>query len=241
MWKLLLSLRPLAEKHIYWIVGKADSSLWSDRWLLDADLIWPPNCSLNSVKELFQKPYELSNAAASVLPESVRKAFSNQSIFLSQNEDSICWTVNSNGLFSITSAWNMVLQQNAYVASAKFVWHKLLPKQISLFLWKLCKSRLPIAEGLWKKGIQLAEKSFCRFTGNVETFNHVFLTSTVASAVWSQLCRTYAVKMNVNSVQQASFSWWFSTKVSLSHILIPSITMWELWKHRNCGAFEHTI
>lgn len=55
------------------------------------------------------------------------------------------------------------------------MWHRTLPRQISIFLWKLFLLRLPLDEGLWEKRVQLASISACCPSGNVESFNHVFM------------------------------------------------------------------
>lgn len=173
IWRRMLAVRPIAEKDIHWHIGRALCSIWYDAWLTDISLSKPSDSSLHQVRELFNASSNLSPGAKAVLRVQAAQAVCNQNLFLSDSADLPCWTVNSNGLFSLSSAWNLIREPRPLMLSAKHIWQKLLPKQISLFLWKLFLLRLPIDEGLWSKGIHLASKCSCCLSGpiNIKPFS----------------------------------------------------------------------
>lgn len=121
--------------------------------ILDVQLEKPKGCNLSTVKDLFDSSLQIRAEARAALPSSAVHAIIDQAISLTAKNDLPCWTVTSNGSFSLSSAWHMVRKLNPILFTAKSVWHKLLPRQISLFLWRLLQQRLPIDEALRLKGI----------------------------------------------------------------------------------------
>lgn len=123
--------------------------------------------------------------------------------------------------------------------SYKYIWYKHIPRHISVFMWKLWQSKLPLDEGLLQKGFSLASKCVCCIDNGMETFSHVFLTSPIALQVWISLSMDCGIKTTQSTLQQACFSWWLQGSNSSPHLyIIPSLIMWELWKERKNILFE---
>lgn len=167
----------------------------------------PPGCNLEHVKELFDSSVQLNSAALTYLSLAVIQVIKDQGIIISNKVDIPCWTASSNGKFSISSAWQTIRTVRPTSLSAKYIWHRFLPKHISVFIWRLFQHRIPIDEALWSKGIQLASKCACCSTGHMETFLHIFLESNTAAAIWDHFSREYAIPSHCHSIQQVCMSW----------------------------------
>lgn len=199
------------------------------------------NCLWSQVRDLFLHASTLKDEVQVVLPDRAIQAVRNQNIFISDLEDTPCWTANANGKFSLSSTWNVVRQIHLILSLTRSIWHKSLPRHISVFMWRLFLFRLPIVDGLQKEGIQLASNCSCCAMGNVETFDHVFLHNPVASSVWAKFHQACGVPMNLVSIQQVCSAWWSNPKTSIIHTILPSLILWELWRHRNRATYDSII
>lgn len=193
-----------------------------------------------TVRELFNGSGSLSSTAKDVLPFHAIQAITQQSISLSNVGGKPYWTCTSNGEFSVSSAWAISRSSLPTMMSTKFIWHKLLPRHISVFMWRLFLRKLPIDEGLWCKGIQLASKYSCCSSMSMETFSHVFISSHAALSTWNFCQMVHRLAILGTSVQQRCTAVWFGSK-SIVHTLFPSLVLWHLWKYRNHALFEGSI
>lgn len=97
--------------------------------------------------------------------------------------------------------------------------------------------RLPINEGLRRKGLQLASRcSYCS-NSDVESFLHVFLESETAIPIWHHFHARYGHPIIDNSMRQRCMGWWLSSK-AVTYALTPSLILWNLWKNRNAAVFD---
>lgn len=93
-------------------------------------------------------------------------------------------TISANGQFPLKMAAILNRDVGPSLLSTKFVWHCLILKNISIFLWRLFLNRLPINEAVLKKGFSIASRcSCCPLNPASETFSYVFITSDIAFRV----------------------------------------------------------
>lgn len=78
-----------------------------------------------------------------------------QHIRLTSDADTPCWNLNSSGCISITSAWQLCRTKYGLLNSSRYIWHKDLASHISVFMRRLWLQKLPIDEGLLRKGFNL--------------------------------------------------------------------------------------
>lgn len=131
------------------------------------------------------------------------------------------------GSFTLKSVFDLMRDASSAMLTTKFIWHSLLPRQMSIFLWRLFIKRLPLDEGLWKKGYSLASRCCCCLQYDMETFTHVFLTSEIASHVWTYFHGRLGVPMRDYSIRHRCMSWWLHSD-SIIYFLLPSLILWPL-------------
>lgn len=229
--------RSATEPYIHWIIGHGNCSTWFDNWLPDATLVRPDHSSINYVHDIFSSPSTISPGASRLIGLRAVAAIAKANIFLSDDLDKACWS-GTNGEFTLSSAWHLSRRVYSIIAFAKFIWFRYLPRQVSIFMWRLLRFRLPLDENLIKRGVQLA--SCCAYCSSrqIETYLYVFLQSLVAENVWGEFQRLSVVAPVRSSIAQTCFSWWYSHRKSTLHTNLPSLIFWELWKHRNRSLYD---
>lgn len=148
-----------------------------------------------------------------------------QPILLDDSDNRPCWMGNSNGGFFLSSAWAIVHTPHQLLHSAKFIWHKFLPGKISIFMWRLFLFKLPLDEGLWKKGFQLAYGCLC--------VQHELL-------VWTTCQSMFGLPILGSTIHECCSAGWFDSS-SIVHALLPLLILWHLWKSRNQAVLDSTM
>lgn len=93
--------------------------------------------------------------------------------------DKWMWNLESSKNYNVNSAYNF-LQQSAIqhiIADDSLVfWHKDVPFEVNIFLWRLFLNRFPMKEILFKQWvIQATSHSCAGRCGNLEGVAHLFL------------------------------------------------------------------
>lgn len=89
--------------------------------------------------------------------------------------------------YSVCGAYQYLTSQEPHNCTvvSKHIWHKDVPLNISLFVWRLLCNRLPTRDNLVKRGIILYATQLCVYgCGNVESIDHLFLSCNVTSSLW---------------------------------------------------------
>lgn len=90
--------------------------------------------------------------------------------------------------FTINSAWELLRHKRGEMEILKFIWNKQIPFKISLFLWKVCKRRVPMNDNLKRMRINLVSRCCCYEEYHQDTMEHLFLTAPVAIKLWKHYC-----------------------------------------------------
>ncbi|KAH0633247.1 hypothetical protein KY284_036033 [Solanum tuberosum] len=158
--------------------------------------------------------------------------------------DKAWWRGNTNGTFTVKSAFHMVRCKKAEEEWRKFMWVKGLPIKISFFLWRVWRRIIATDDNLKRRRMQVVSKYYCCETGEMETMSHLLLTAPVAQKLWKQFASCACVIISELTLQQLIFKWSeHSASSKLEHILkaIPAIIMWELWKRRNARRYGKEV
>ncbi|KAL0456488.1 UNVERIFIED_CONTAM: hypothetical protein Slati_0988000 [Sesamum latifolium] len=89
-------------------------------------------------------------------------------------EDFLGWHYNTNGKFSVKSAYDLALWQATISGPSaegvrggteegdwSFLWKARVPPKIQLFAWKACQEAIPVAINLKKRGVQVEVACSC--------------------------------------------------------------------------------
>ncbi|XP_022030815.1 uncharacterized protein LOC110931740 [Helianthus annuus] len=116
----------------------------------------------------------------------------------------------------------------------------------SLFVWKVVACRIPTADALEARGIQVQNNTCVLCEQDVESADHILLNCRVAEEVWHRLSLWMNIPPGLNqstvdemlqSVNGLNVS---KNRKRIIHA-IYIITMWSIWKARNRKIFEGII
>lgn len=83
--------------------------------------------------------------------------------------------LNTNGEFSISSAWNKIREQRTKTKINKFTWHKNIPIKCSFLVWRALRGKLPTNEKLTSFGSDPKECCCC-YRPSIDIIEHILLT-----------------------------------------------------------------
>lgn len=172
------------------------------------------------------------------LDECLRKV-----IHLSSGDDYCIWDLSPSGMFSFSSAWNLIRQRKPSSFISKHYWHKIVPAKISIFLWKHLNDGLPTNYAQRKKGIVITSKCLCCRNRPSSEFNtHLFLNSEVATIVWTFFSNLLNIDHNFHTLNHLLTHWWHICRGDNLFIwflgCLPFVILWKLWKVRNKALYD---
>ncbi|XP_040989024.1 uncharacterized protein LOC121236653 [Juglans microcarpa x Juglans regia] len=126
---------------------------------------------------------------------------------------------------------------------AKWVWHKFLPKKISLCMWKAVFGCLSVDSQVRRLGIALAFGCNCCLRRQVETLEHVLGKGDFAVEVWKMASAEFRVPFVPQQGWQQRVQVWFNRATRQSQLgtllgLFPSVLVWRLWNRRCMARME---
>lgn len=100
------------------------------------------------------------------------------------------------GMLTFSSAWQILRHRDLTNPEYELLWTKGLSFKISFFLWRLQKGKIP-TDDLWRRnGYLTVSKYWCCLPPQEETFQYIFLTSSIASRVWKMFLQAAGVVVN---------------------------------------------
>lgn len=139
IWKRLVKIRDMADQHIYWTLGNGFMSFWYDIWVGSFPLfsLAPNRDTKDRIKDFWLEGKWNLNALSSKLPEVLVLSIIDQ-FFDETVQDIPCWKPSPNGLFSLSSAWDVSRKKDqkiiCLVAYGATVLHLLFPFSVGNFL-----------------------------------------------------------------------------------------------------------
>lgn len=128
------------------------------------------------------------------------------------------------------------------ISDGEFWWINSSPKKVVSFIWRAKQGRIPSADELQKRNIQVASSmcGICRNT--VETTNHVLTSCPFASDTINRVLNWCGVPTKqfseVTKVIDFARSWGHCPKKKEMLTCILYGTLWSLWKERNDRVFR---
>lgn len=117
-WKYTLKMREVAEEKIIWFIGEGNVLIYKDKWINNL----PMGTEEMAVKELFYSD-GLSNDEKinEICGMGVMNDIKQKGIHISEGKDQVIWTLNSNGKFALSSAWELVRQKKPQCMIGKYI------------------------------------------------------------------------------------------------------------------------
>lgn len=162
---------------------------------------------------------------------------------LSNTKDTLSWAPNSDGLYTIKSAYRLITNSNdGNGINLNWVWKILCHPRHKFFVWLLCRQSLPTNVLLCKNNI--VQYPYCVLCGQAnETLGHLLKECPILCLIW-QYCSTPDV---FHSFDSNCFDLWlkrcttssFPSNFNISFGTCFIYLMWNIWLARNKKIFNH--
>ncbi len=161
--------------------------------------------------------------------------------------DAIIWRWNSNGIFTIKSAYYFLCFDGVDDRIITYLWGWRIPLKIRIFLWLALRHKLLTGDRLiirWWVG-----PSFCSLcNASEETLDHLLLVCPYAKAVWSGALHNWPAVCYrfLNSPEDLASRWRVAHSSSpgrLKNVFdsLFAAVCWEIWSERNRRIFDDIL
>ena len=127
------------------------------------------------------------------------------------------------------------------------VWHRHIPKKVSLFVWRLLRNRIPTKDSLLQRNIIHVNDLECvSGCGASETVNHLFLECDLSYALWLHvwnwvgLSVVHPFQIRDHFIQCSSMAGMPRGTHSFFKV-IWFACVWLIWKERNNRTFKNMV
>ncbi|XP_059285929.1 uncharacterized protein LOC132039469 [Lycium ferocissimum] len=215
--------------------------VWKDNWNRLGPLreFSTPYHNIEEVAELMNSEGWEFQKMNAVLPDQVVDHVKYKLSIMGQSIDADVpwWILTKSSKLTVSSALNVMRQQEQESLSYQRIWSKGVPFKISFFLWRMWKAILPVDDALKRMDISIVSRCICYLNSQSEkTFQHIFLTGNCVAEVWQYYTTSAGIIGPLIQLHQAVVKWWntkCAVKLKLVFEAIQSFIYWQLWKRRN--------
>ncbi|KAJ0074622.1 hypothetical protein Patl1_37562 [Pistacia atlantica] len=218
-WKSIMNVLLDMVENVIIKVREGSSSIWFDRWLASGPLCANRD-SLHSnitIKDVWVYGSWDENYLVELIGLDKTKEIMNGVVAGKVGTNITIWKPYIKGDFTSVSAWDLIRVKGTEHLGMDWILHHLLPKKISVYMWKARFNGLALDSRVQLLGIPLASRCNCYTHGHTESLNHVLCNGSIATEVW----KTAAITLGII--------------IGVLLDLIPSIITWHLWM-RHCKA-----
>jgi hypothetical protein len=252
------------------VLNGASTLFWSQRWLGESTLeqSFPRLFSLSVDKEAKVRELAVIGddniewnlswrrglfAWEEILVHDLRALLSH--VNLSVGTDFWRWKADSDGLFSVRSAYSLLLSEVLGAADLggranpvfERIWKSPAPSKLIAFSWQLLHNRIPTKDNLVSRGILRgdASGSCVMCTGSVETASHLFLHCNFVFSIWLVVFRWLGVTVVMPADLSTLFGYFVgfarTKKARRGFMLVWHTTIWQIWRSRNEVIFNNKV
>jgi hypothetical protein len=249
-------------------VGNGEETLfWYSKWASEAPLalLYPrlfilsnyKDCKVSDIvsrngnslewnfvwrRTLFQWEEDLARGLRDLLEE----------VVLSVEEDCWWWLPEEEGVFSVKSAYNVLIKdlrteevvRGDLLEVFDHLWESPAPSKVIAFSWQLLYDRIPTRFNLQVRGIMAMDRPWecLGCVGRLETSLHLFLHCPCAMKIWRDIFKWLGVEVvippSVESLFEVFRGLGRNSKIRKGYMLIWHVTLWVIWKARNNAIFS---
>uniref|UniRef100_A0A2N9I4S0 Reverse transcriptase zinc-binding domain-containing protein n=1 Tax=Fagus sylvatica TaxID=28930 RepID=A0A2N9I4S0_FAGSY len=253
-WRSILGAREIISLGTRWRVGNGTNiRIWKDRWIPTRSTfkVQSPISILQentTVDALIFQDTRLWNAPLIDAIFEVSEADTIKSIPLNRRSstDTIIWSETKNGVYSVRSAYHLLMKakkggessNNSQVNNLwKGIWNASVPQKIKLFIWKACKNILPTKLNLFRK--KACNSMSCDLCDNdLESVMHVLVDCKFAQEVWG-LSVLASTQKWPHSHNFADFVHHGIQSLTSPDIELLFTIAWKLWVARNDRMWDN--
>ena len=157
--------------------------------------------------------------------------------------DKPLWQPSGNGLFSVSSAFNLIRRRSTPQTIYRLFWHTQIPLKISYFFWRVLKSFLHTEDKQMEWGLNVASRCYLCYSES-ESIAHALFTCKYAIDVWKSIISYFGIITLPNIISMdAMIKYWFrksGNKTNHVKTFVPVIVSWHLWTERNNRKHRNT-
>ncbi|CAN1816595.1 Putative ribonuclease H protein At1g65750 [Linum perenne] len=167
-------------------------------------------------------------------------------IRLSEGPACITWSLQSDGLFSVSSLRRRLTAtkyQGSHDFPADVVWQPAVPSKIVCLCWKIFHRKVATIDNLQRKGFSLANRCvLCESSS--ESVDHLFIRCVFSSEVWSILSSKLSIHgpfpLGIADLIEGWKGLNCTNRFSSAKKVILHSVLWYIWAERNDRVFRDT-
>ncbi|XP_040986544.1 uncharacterized protein LOC121234610 [Juglans microcarpa x Juglans regia] len=163
-WRSIVKMLPKVMDNVNVLVRGGNASFWFDRWLASGPLSIHVEDVINNglrLQDCWSNNLWDEDFLRELVSEEVVEEILQMPINDTRGPDLFVWKPSTNGRFSTRTAWEVVRKRGQELPWHDWFWHQLLPKRISICLWKIWMECLPVDIQVQRKGVSLASACDC--------------------------------------------------------------------------------
>ena len=252
IWRSICEAKSVLHDGLRWRVGNGEKiKIWGDKWLPSNSTyqVISPKPALDAPVMVHQlicndtMTWDVNLLDRFFLPRDVEAI---KSIPLSHRRpaDLLIWSGTKRGVFSVRSAYHMLLNQSQVGEPTSSsdsggqrkqpwtaIWAATVQPKVKLFIWHACKAIVPTQTKLFDKGISQTY-SCLRCGDEAEMVDHLLCGCEFAQRVWKESPAMIPPSYNL-SMPFAEFISRCVEDLGSPALEIVFTTAWALWKARN--------
>jgi len=162
-----------------------------------------------------------------------------------ESEDRLCWKSGSDGVYTVKSAYNYQIRQNAqfdqWPWKWKFIWKTKAPYKVLCFSWLVAREACLTQENLRRRGFHLCSRC-CMCGAAGEDNSHLFLHCPITGQLWQLFLNLVGLRWSMPATSCELLKCWNynggAVRQKKSWELVPACIWWTIWKERNYRIFE---
>ncbi|WMV50078.1 hypothetical protein MTR67_043463 [Solanum verrucosum] len=191
-WKLLMKNKHKVKNHIQWKIRNGSCSVWWDNWLGVGPLAQFTTNSHRFDNEtiadfMANGQWNVDKLIQLAPQNQLHTILSTQLQLQHTSSDQAVWKFNSIGLFTVSSAWDIIREKRTKTKINSYTWNHYIPFKCSFLLWRTIRGKLPTNERLDSFGIEQRD-CYCCHSPGFDTIEHIFNLGNLAKIVWKFFC-----------------------------------------------------
>jgi len=165
------------------------------------------------------------------------------------NQYYICylWKLHTSQCYTVRSAYSYLTatETNLNEGFDSYLWLKVVPLKVNLFVWRLFMNRLPTKDNLYRRDVIDASHLTCAaLCGELEDRDHLFFRCDVYGRIWPLVSKwlgidsVYNGTISTHSSQFCSIGG-FSKGARTMFTIIWIAVIFVVWKYRNNRIFQN--
>jgi hypothetical protein len=161
-----------------------------------------------------------------------------ESIQLDTGLDEFRWNLHPNGMFSVSSLYNAIIQFDIPVDDNKKIWKMKIPLKTKIFGWYVRRGVIITKDNLVKRNWH--GSSLCVFCHHDETIKHLFFQCCFARSIWS-IIQVASKLYPPTSVAHIFGNWLHGIDIRFRMFIRVGVLaiIWSLWLCRNDNVFNN--